>query len=92
MYRVQVKYVDGKWSKTAGASVCGLTKRNRNSKSVRTYQTNEIDALIAFLPQTGKLCWFDANVIEGKSSLTIRHEPAKNKQSKNCYHSWDYEW
>ena len=56
------------------------------------YFSNEVDAIIVYIPQVDKLCYFPIEMLEGKTSLTIRYEDSKNNQQKNIVFAKDYEW
>lgn len=58
----------------------------------RKYQSNEVDAVVAYLPRLGKFGWFPSSVFEGKSNIHIRYEDARNGQAKGCVLLSDYEW
>lgn len=84
--RVQVKYCSSNQT-FANGSVCVDLRRNS-----RPYSLDEIDALVVYIEQFQQMCWIPVEMIDGKTSLTIRYEPSKNGQSKNCIMAEDYIW
>lgn len=91
MKRVQVKYADGKPSRSSGAVIVKLAYENRR-KRVYTYQANEIDALIVYIPKIDRLCLFPHRVFVGKRNLCIRLEDSRNNQTKGIILARDYYW
>lgn len=90
IYRVQVKYAGGRSSYAAGVAVAQLRRSDRNKQ--QRYTGDEIDAIVCYLPQVGRICWLPAKVWEGKAAISIRYEPAKNNQHNGCFLADDYEW
>lgn len=91
LVRAQVKYGDGKSSNSQGAIVVKLDYENRQ-KEVKTYNKNEVDSLIVYIPKIDKLCYFPLNIFEGKRKLTIRIEKPKINQIKGIILANDYIW
>jgi hypothetical protein len=72
VYRVQVKYADGKTNcRTSGAVYLNLRKQIKKNKN-HPYDESEIDALVVYLPKLNKVCWLVPEVFSGKQSLYIR--------------------
>lgn len=72
-----------------------LLKRNggnREDAKWRPYTKNEIDAVIAYLPVTGKLYWFDPDIWDGRSAFMLRYAPSKNNQKAGVNDALRYEW
>lgn len=86
--KVQVKYVTSKF----GAATVPLTKVTKNTKTPRLYKDYEIDAVIVFIPDTEKLYWIPFNMVNGKKTIRIRHEPTKNNQIQNVIDASNLEW
>jgi len=91
LVRVQVKYANGKPSHATGAVVVKLDYENRKKKFY-TYQTNEVDALIVYLPQVNRLCWLPPEKYIGKRKIHIRITSPKSGQIKNITFARDYFW
>jgi hypothetical protein len=89
--KVQVKYADGTPSNSKGAVIAKLAYEDRQKK-VFTYQKEEIDSLIVYIPKVDKLCYFPCNIIEGKKVLYIRLEKSENNQKKRIIYAEDYYW
>lgn len=84
--RVQVKYCNRKYNNISGSVSVDLKKK------ASLYHSNEIDALVVYIEPAGKFCWLPVDLIDGKTSVTIRYEASKNGQSKNCIMAEDYIW
>ncbi len=93
LYRVQVKYADGHSPNSKGVARCQLTRNNGSGVNKnRKYSSEEVDAVVVYVPRANSICWFPPDVFENKTSLNIRYEPTKNGQSKGCILVQDYEW
>lgn len=90
LYRCQVKYTTMKPSAAAGSVEVDLRKRNRTG--VKLYSDTEIDLLLVYVPEADMICQFGPQDFNGKTSITIRLTPAKNKQSKNTKVALDHTW
>lgn len=91
LWRVQVKYANGKPSNSDGSVVVKLEYNDRTKHSY-TYNALEIDALVVYLPKIDKLCWFPPNVYVGKKRLSIRVDKPKNGQVKHLVVADKYYW
>lgn len=91
LLRVQVKYGGGRSSNSAGSSTVKLDYETRKNQ-VFTYQQDEVDALIVYLPKVDKLCFFEPKVFVGKRKINIRTEAAKNNQKSKIIAAKDYYW
>lgn len=91
LLRLQVKYADGKSSNSSGSVVVKLEYTDRR-KNTYTYQKNEVDGLIVYIPRIDKLCFFPKNVFVGKRKLNIRLDKSKNNQKKGVIAAEDYYW
>lgn len=89
--RVQVKYADGKPTNTTGAVVVKLEYEDRNKKS-HTYQSNEVDVLIVYIPKIDKLCYLPKKVFLNKRKLSIRISKSRNNQTKGIIAAKKYCW
>ena len=101
LYRVQVKYSNGKSSNSEGVVCVGLRKFTgddlRRSAEyrrlpIRMYTKDEIDVLVVYIPLLDKLCWFGADIFETKANIMIRYDPPKNGQKKGLTLVHDYVW
>lgn len=92
LLKIQVKYARAKQSGSSGSAVVDFRKTTNNGKCNDGYYKNEIDAVIVYLPQIEKLCFFPIEMIEGKTTLTIRYEKTKSGQCKNIIFADDYLW
>jgi len=91
LYRVQVKYADGKNKTADGVVIVNLRKQIKKNKN-HPYNESEVDALVVYMPKIDKVCWFGPEVFSGKQGLSIRIAPAKNGQIKGCLAAEDYLW
>lgn len=98
LHRVQVKYASGKTGHSLGAVQVGLRKNEgdgRNLKycrsKMRTYSKNEIDAVIVYIPQVNKLCWFGPKHFHKKTAISVRYKsPIKDNKHSNMVD--DFTW
>jgi hypothetical protein len=75
LYRVQVKYCDRKCGKSKNVyNLCLKTHRNKKVTN-KCYTTDEIDALVVYLPSKERFYWFPPEVFNNKKSLTLRVSP-----------------
>lgn len=91
LLKVQVKYANGKPSNSNGAVVVKLEYEDRGRR-VHTYKDTEVDALIVYVPQIDKLCFFPKDVFVGRRKFNIRISKAKNNQKKRVIAAEDYYW
>lgn len=92
LWRVQVKYANGKPSNTDGSVLAKLVYETRHRRQSITYNNQEVDALIVYIPKIDKLCWFPPDVFVGKKRLAIRISKSINGQKKKIYYADDYLW
>lgn len=90
--RIQIKYAGGKQSQSTGSAVVDFRKITNNGKHHNGYQSNEVDAIIVYLPQIDKLCYFPIEMVNSKTTLTIRYKETKSGQTKNIIYAKDYIW
>ena len=92
LQKVQVKYTSVKQTKSQGSVTVDFRKTSNNGKLKEGYTKEEVDAIVVYIPQIDELCWFPIEILEGKTTLTIRYERPKNSQTKNIYLAEDYIW
>lgn len=90
--KVQVKYAGSKQIKSSGSCKVDFRKKSINGKERKFYSKNEIDAILVYLPEIDKICYFPISFIENKCALTIRYEQPKNNQTKGIVFADDYLW
>lgn len=73
LWRVQVKYGDGKLTHAQGSVRVNLAYETRRRRYIHTYAENEVDALVVYLPKLDKLCWLPNRVFVGKKSDLPTH-------------------
>jgi hypothetical protein len=88
--RVQVKYADGK--PASNGSVRVKTQTNHRRGGQRKYSPLEVDCVMVYLPQTGKVYRLPPYTWGGKTEISLRLTPAKNGQKKDCWFAGGYEW
>lgn len=91
LQRVQIKYANGISKHSEGVVVCRLVRVSHKPKEKKTY-SNEIDAVVAYLPTTDQLCWFGPKIFANKTMISIRLDPPKNGQVKDIILLDDYIW
>jgi|SRR5215813_5320295 len=67
LYRVQVKYANGKNKTADGVVAVNLRKQIKKNKN-HPYDESEVDALVVYMPKIDKVCWFGPEVFCGKQS------------------------
>ena len=90
--RIQVKYAGGKQQNSVGSCVVDFRKKSINGKMRNGYTKEEVDAILVYVPQLDKICYFAIDFIENKSTLTIRYDAPKSNQSKGIIVAEDYYW
>ena len=89
--RVQVKYADGISSNSSGVVVVKLEYIDRHN-SVHTYQNDQVDALVVFIPKIDRLCYFPKSIFLNKRKLNIRIAESKNNQKNGVIFAKNYYW
>lgn len=100
LFRVQVKYASAcPGHNTKGAVVANLRSGNGDSRNLkysrlksRTYTSKEIDAVVVYIPQIEKVCWFGKKHFHKKGHITIRYELPLNKQKTKLCMACDFVW
>lgn len=92
LIRIQVKYAGSKNSKSTGNAFVNLRKEYKNGKRKDGYTKKEVDAIVVYIPQIDEVCYFPIEMVEEKTTLTIRYEKAKNNQVKNVINAKDFIW
>ena len=92
LYRVQVKYADCMSGSSEGAVQANIARSATNTRGQLSYDENDVDAIVLYIPKIDQLCWLDKTLWAGKLRLTVRYETSKNKQSKGCHMACDYAW
>lgn len=91
LQRIQVKYADGKSTNADGSIVVKLEYVGRQN-DLHTYNNNEVDALVVYIPKIDKLCIFPREIFIGKRKLSIRIESPKNNQKIGIIAAKAYYW
>jgi hypothetical protein len=89
--RVQVKYASKPPTNSNGYVVVHL-KKWRGRKQVRTYSSEEVDALLVYVPQIDKVLRFEPKLFCGRTSFVVRIEPTKSGQQKGILFAEKYIW
>jgi hypothetical protein len=92
LYRVQVKYGDGKSTHSSGCVTVSLRHYIGNSKTTRPYLSSEIDIIAAYVPKIDRVCWIPPEKFHGKDTIFLRLEPPKNGQTKDILMAEDFFW
>ncbi len=83
-----------KWAPKKGAvvQVHLVTCRHTPRGYVRsTYARDEIDAVAAYCPELKRCYWLPIELVEGRSAMWLRLEPAANNQEAAIKYAADYE-
>lgn len=86
LWRVQVKYANGKSSNTKNSVVASLNYTDRNRKE-HCYTADQIDAMAIYVPQVDKVLWLSADKVCGKSKFQIKINGRKGRLS-NWYENF----
>jgi PD-(D/E)XK endonuclease len=89
--RVQVKYASGRAQNSRGSIKVNL-KSWEGRKLRRRYCTDEVDALLVYIPQIDKVLRFEAGFFCERESFIVRIQPAKNGQTKGILWATDFVW
>lgn len=90
--RLQIKYC-GKEQNSSKGSVCvDLRKQALNGKVTKGYKKSEVDAIVVYIPQIDKVCYFPIDMVDRKSTITIRYKRSANNQQKRVIYADDYIW
>ena len=92
LYRAQVKYAGSVHASAAGAVQLDLRKETRHNGKKRLYSRTEIDALLVFVPQIGKVLWVGPELFDGAHGLSFRFESPKNGQVSGVRRADDLVW
>jgi hypothetical protein len=92
LHRVQIKYCDRSSSRSANAVSVHLQSFRHRRCTSAGYSGDEVDAVVAFIPQVDALCWFGPEDFEGLTALTLRLAPAQNGQQKGIRLYERYLW
>ena len=97
LYRVQVKYVSCASANATGAVQVGLRRwagdgRDKPRGRTRVYTADEVDALVVYVPQVDKLCWFNPDMFAGRVAFNLRYEQPKNGQKTGLWFVQDFIW
>jgi hypothetical protein len=87
--------VQCKWSARVGDVVVirpRTCRRARVGQIQRTYGPDEIDAIAAFCPETGRCYLLPHELSVGRSVVQLRLEPTKNNQAMGVRWADDYEF
>lgn len=72
LYRVQIKHTGYEATKADGAYVVNL-KTSRNGRVThRSYDREEIEAVVAYIVPQDALVWIPVDLLEGRSTVTLR--------------------
>ena len=91
LQRIQVKYANGIPKNSSGVVIVKLDYEDRQKKA-HTYQKEEVDALVVYIPKIDKLCYFPPNLFLGKRKLSVRFKRAKTNHVKRIVLAKDYYW
>ena len=90
--RVQVKYAGTKNKESTGSCKVDFRKKSINGNQRNFYTKSEIDAVLVYIPDIDKLCYFPISFVENKSTITIRYDKPKNNQMHGVINAYDYLW
>jgi hypothetical protein len=65
---------------------------NNGPNSPDAYSKEEIDVILAYLPQIDKIVWIGPEDFDGKGGFNIRYELPKNGQKKGLFLAEEHIW
>lgn len=94
--RVQVKQSNrevrpGVFIVSLRSGVIPYGTRKGEAKS-RCYMSDEIDAIVVYLPKIDKYYWISPELFHGRVCISIRMQPTKNNQAYGIVMGTDVEW
>ena len=89
LYRAQVKWAGE--GQTPGTAVAALRSWAGNGRAKgrgkqRRYADGEIDALLAYVPATDQICWFEGEHL-AKACVQVRYLPTANGQRQGILYA-----
>ena len=92
LQRIQVKYAGSKQTSSTGSCLVDFRKKSLNGRTRNSYTRDEVDAVLVYIPEIDKICYFPVSVIEYRTTLTIRFTKPKSNQRKGIIFADDYIW
>ena len=89
LLRAQIKFASCKDKRTEGIVYVGL--RHKRKHRTTRYSSEEIDIVLAYLPDIDKVLAFPKEKFENKSGITVRIQPRKNGERGEIYYE-DFLW
>ena len=88
IWRVQVKYADGKAANTDNAVLASLSAVDRHNNTT-LYTIKEVDAFVIYVPKVDEVLWLPADIGCGKTKLQIK--TGGRRQTNSLWYE-DYIW
>ena len=94
LHKVQIKYGNGKSPNDSdGVIVVDLRKWAGDKRTEkRSYHSDEVDAILVYIPAIDKICWIPPEIFDGRPNLYLRFLPPKNNQTKGVLMVDDFYW
>ena len=87
--RVQVKYAG---DERGGAVNVDLRKETRNNGQKRVYTSDEVDAILLYVPKIDRVLWLGADLFHNRKSISIRLTPTVNGQKQGIIFAESLGW
>lgn len=87
--KIQIKYSSQQESEGSILFKTASSTNHTTNKHYSTYE-NDIDAFLLYNALTDEVYYLPMEVVENKKTLTLRMQPSKNGQTKNCLFTTDY--
>ena len=87
--KIQVKYSSQQESPGSVVFKTASSTNHTTNKHYDTYE-NDVDGFLLYNSITDEIYYLPIDVVGSKKTITVRMEPAKNGQTKNCLMSQDY--
>ena len=91
-YRAQVKYLNRENPKSQGSLFLDLRKETRNNGKKKTYSSEEIDVVLAYIATIDKIIWIGPELFHNTQSITFRLTPTTNNQKYGVRMVNNYLW
>ncbi len=99
LYRAQVKYASGKSVHSTGVVKVTLIRNNGDDRNMiyrrrktKCYSAGEIDVVLVYIPFVDNVCWFNADIFEGRPNLYVRYAPARSNQKQGITFAENHLW
>ena len=87
--KIQIKYSSQQESEGSILFKTASSTNNTTNKHLSSYE-NDIDAFLFYNSINDEVYYMPIDIIQNRKTITMRMQPAKNGQTKNCLFTADY--